>query len=106
MGDRTWSVRHDVREDAPSVFVPASALDGVDIGDRVEVSSSTPDAVRHGHVAGLVDDAERGPFVVVSFEPPNSDARIENAGPLPESPDLGTSTGEILSAFDATRDDR
>ena len=77
MTNGTWSIRHDVREDAPSVFVPADELPGAAVGDTVEVTSTSPGPVRTGRVADIVDDAQRGRHVVVSFEPPNEDVVVE-----------------------------
>lgn len=78
MTNGTWSIRHDVREDAPSVFVPADELPGVAVGDTVEVTSASPPAVRIGRVADVVDDAQRGRYVIVSFELPDDDAVVEH----------------------------
>ncbi len=75
MGAPAWSITQDVREDAPSVFVPASDLTGAVVGDGVEVTTAS--SVRVGRIADIVDDAERGRYVVVSFEAPNPGAHVE-----------------------------
>ena len=63
----SWSIELDVREDAPSMFVPADLLPDAGIGDAVEVTSANPPATRRGHVTDEVDD-DSGRFVTVSFE--------------------------------------
>jgi hypothetical protein len=69
-----WSIEHDVREDADSIFVPADLLPDARPGDAVEIaaaSSTRPrPRPRHGVVADLVDDEARGEFVTVKLEPP------------------------------------
>jgi hypothetical protein len=65
---RQWTVEFDVREDAPSVFVPAELLPDASIGDFVTISSSQPDTVRRGQVIEMVDDDVRGRFFSVSLE--------------------------------------
>lgn len=67
---RTWSIEHDVREDADSIFVPAELLPDAQPGDGVVVASATATRPRHGVVADLVDDHARGEFVTVKLEPP------------------------------------
>ena len=63
----SWSIELDVREDTPSMFVPADLLPDAGIGDAVEVTSANPPATRRGRVTDEVDD-DTGRFVTVSFE--------------------------------------
>jgi hypothetical protein len=66
----SWSIEHDVREDADSIFVPAELLRHAQPGDRVTIAAGTSTCPRHGVVADLVDDEARGEFVTVKLEPP------------------------------------
>ncbi len=65
-----WRIeRHeDVREDAPGYFVPSSELPEAAIGDRVVVTAAASGQERWGTVADVLDDDERGRFVVVDLE--------------------------------------
>jgi hypothetical protein len=65
---RRWRVDLDVREDAPSVFVPADLLPEASVGDVVTISSTQPATVRRGRIAEKLDDHERGQFYSVSLE--------------------------------------
>jgi hypothetical protein len=65
---RRWTVDFDVREDAPSVFVPAELLPGASVGDVVTISSSQPDTIRRGRIIERLDDDVRGRFFAVSLE--------------------------------------
>jgi hypothetical protein len=65
---RQWTVEFDVREDAPSVFVPVELLPEASIGDVVTISSSQPDTVRRGQVIERLDDDVRGRFFAVTLE--------------------------------------
>jgi hypothetical protein len=65
---RRWTVDLDVREDAPSVFVPAELLPDALVGDYVTISSRRPAAVRRGRISAHLDDDERGQFFPVSLE--------------------------------------
>jgi hypothetical protein len=65
---RRWRVDLDVREDAPSVFVPADLLPEASVGDVVTISSTQPATVRRGRIVESLDDHERGQFYSVSLE--------------------------------------
>ena len=65
---RRWTVDLDVRDDAPSVFVPADLLPDALVGDFVTISSSQPDTVRRGRIIEKLDDHVRGRFLTVSLE--------------------------------------
>ena len=65
---RRWTVGLDVREDAPSVFVPADLLPDALVGDFVTISSSQPATVRRGCIMEKIDDDVRGRFLMVSLE--------------------------------------
>ena len=65
---RRWTVDLDVREDAPSVFVPADLLPDASVGDFVTISSDQPATVRRGRITETLDDHVRGPFFSVSLE--------------------------------------
>jgi hypothetical protein len=65
---RRWRVDLDVREDAPSVFVPADLLPDALVGDFVTISSSQPATVRRGWIIEKLDDHVRGQFYSVSLE--------------------------------------
>jgi hypothetical protein len=67
---RSWSIEHQVREDADSIFVPAELVPRAQPGDAIEIRSSQPTLTRHGHVVACVDDHERGRFVTVKLEAP------------------------------------
>jgi hypothetical protein len=67
-GARRWTVDFDVREDAPSVFVPADLLPDASVGDLVTISSSEPDTIRRGRIIEHLDDDVRGRFFAVSVE--------------------------------------
>jgi hypothetical protein len=64
---RRWTVDLDVREDAPSVFVPAELLPDALVGDYV-IPSGRPAAVRRGRISAWLDDDERGQFFSVSLD--------------------------------------
>jgi hypothetical protein len=68
MAAATWALDHDVREDADSVFVPATELPAAVVGDAVTFRGDH--GAREGRVTALVDDGERGTFVAVALEPP------------------------------------
>lgn len=68
MPPTTWSLELDVREDAPSMFVRAELLPDAVPGDLVEATSSDASTTHYGRVVDDIDDAQRGRFVVVSFE--------------------------------------
>ena len=63
-----WSVDFDVREDAPSIFVPTELLGDAVVGDSVTITSNQPATVRHGRIIERLDDDERGEFFVVSLD--------------------------------------
>jgi hypothetical protein len=63
----TWRIELDVRDDAPSMFVPADLLPDASPGDAVVVRSANPPATRAGVVQAVLDDDARGRFVTVSF---------------------------------------
>lgn len=63
-----WSVELDVREDAPSVFVPAERLPDAVVGDHVVVTSAQPSAIRRGRIVEILDDPQRGRFFSVSLD--------------------------------------
>ena len=65
---RRWTVDLNVREDAPSVFVPADLLPDALVGDFVTISSSQPATVRRGCIIENLDDDVRGRFLTVSLE--------------------------------------
>jgi hypothetical protein len=65
-----WSIQHEIREDAESVFIPADLLADAAIGDLVEIGSATS-PTRSGHVIDRVHDVERGDFVTVKLDAPN-----------------------------------
>ena len=65
---RRWRLDLDVRDDAPSVFVPADLLPDALVGDFVTILSSEPATVRRGCIIEEVDDDVRGRFLTVSLE--------------------------------------
>ena len=65
---RRWTVDLDVREDAPSVFVPTELLPDALVGDFVTISSSERATIRRGQIIEELDDHVRGRFFSVSLE--------------------------------------
>jgi len=63
----TWSIEHEVRDDADSVFVPADLLPLAQPGDTVELTSGS-DTTRAGRVLDIVQDDVRGAFVTVKLD--------------------------------------
>jgi hypothetical protein len=65
---RWWTLDFDVRDDAPSVFVPAELLPDALVGDDVTISSRQPAAVRRRRISAQLDDDKRGRFFTVSLD--------------------------------------
>lgn len=65
---RVWTIELEVREDAPSVFVPAELLPGATNGDGVSITSTNSTSVRRGRIVEQLDDPERGQFFSVSLD--------------------------------------
>jgi hypothetical protein len=63
-----WTIEHEARDDAESVFVPAAELPDAAVGDRVELRAEG--TARHGELTAWVDDRERGRFATVRLDPP------------------------------------
>ena len=63
-----WSIELDVRNDAPSMFVPAALLPDAAVGDLVRIASTQPAGTHLGRIVEALDDGERGAFFAVSLE--------------------------------------
>ncbi len=69
MTARTWRLeRATVREDAPSLFVPGDELPEAVVGDHVVLVGTETGDEHRGSVVDVVDDAERGRFLVIDLE--------------------------------------
>jgi len=65
-----WRIERStaMRADAPSLFVPRNDLPNAALGDVVSISGAQPGDERTGVVSELVDDDDRGRFVVIELD--------------------------------------
>lgn len=68
MSVRSWRVerQQELRDDADGLFVPAEDLRDAAVGDHVVITDGHTE--RHGVVASVVTDDERGAFVRVTLD--------------------------------------
>jgi hypothetical protein len=71
---RRWSIEHDVREDADSIFIPTALLPDARPGDTVEIRTADT-VIRRGDVVDRIADHVRGDFVTVRLDAPDPRSR-------------------------------
>ena len=96
-----WTVHLDVREDAPSMFVPAELLPDAAVGDVVTITSSLPATVRRGRIVERIDDQERGRFSPCRSTPTMGDLVVEAARNNAEWCDIVCRAHGLSPRFDA-----